>query len=367
MRKAMQAVILITFIFAISVIATPIASATIGPINGHTLITEPDDGTTFLVNQINSAQSTIAITIYEFDNSTPLYGAILAAAQRGVKVDITYNYSSFASTSGKQQTVTSFMQSLTQQSSNIQTHPASNVYEVTHQKGIVIDGKAAFICSFNFLANYFSGTRDFGIFTTIPAEVNEVAKVAAADFIDNNYNQNGTAFPGNQLTTPELAWSNYNQGNSRTKLSALIQSAKSSIFIYQELVEDQAMINVICNAIKANPKLDVRIIAPQLSGSNGTDGNLAGLNQIKQAGGRYIEVPSQAANKLYVHAKMILVDYNNPIRVPATAAAYIGSINFSTTSLDKNRETGIVIKEQPIMASIYKTFMSDWNANGGNL
>ena len=366
MRKAMQA-ILIGFILAISVFSFPIASATVGPYNGHTLITEPGDGTAFLVNQINAAQSTIAVTIYEFDNSTPLYGAILAAAQRGVKVDITYNYSSFASTSGKQQTVSSFMQSLTQQSSNIQTHPASNVYQVTHQKGIVIDGKAAFICSFNFTANYFGGTRDFGIFTTIPAEVSEMAKVAAADFTDSNYNQNGTAFPGNQLTTPELVWSNYNQGNSRSKLTALIQSAKKSIYIYQEIVEDPAMINVICNTIKANPKLDVRIIAPQLSGTNGADGNLAGLNQIKQAGGQFIEVPSQATNKLYVHAKMILVDYNHPITVPATAAAYIGSINFSTTSLDKNRETGIIIKEQPIMASLYKTFMSDWHENGGNL
>jgi len=374
MRKAMQVAFLIIFVFVLSVITTPNASATVGPINGHTLITEPDDGTSFLVNQIKAAKSTIKVTIYNFDGSSPLYNALIDAAQSGVKVDITYNYHSFGyagQPASRQADVTSFMQSLTTTSKNIQTHPASDIYDVTHQKVIIIDEKAAFICSFNFTHSYFGGTRDFAIYTTVHDEVNELVKVAEADFTDGNKNQKGAVYPGKQLTTPDLIWSDAVQGNSRTKLAKLIQTAQNSIYIYQEFVEDQDMTTVIVDAMKANPKLDVRIIAPE--DSQATSGkNTIMLTQIKQAGGKVIEVPDSTATlggisntKLYVHAKMMLVDYN-PDSVQPTGAAYIGSINFSTPSLDKNRENGIIVKEPQILAAVYSTFMSDWNANGGN-
>ena len=54
---------------------------------------------------------------------------------------------------------------------------------------------------------------------------------------------------------------------------------------------------------------------------------------------------------LYIHAKMILVD---------GVSAFVGSENFSATSLDKNRELGIVISAPDILASLEATFDGDW-------
>ena len=348
--------VLLALLVALS-FTSSLASATVGPVNGHTLITEPADSTGLIVSQINAAKKTIAITIYELDNSTPIYGALLAAAQRKVAVDITFNYSSFSSS--QQSSINTFITSLEQQSANIKCHLASNVYEVTHQKGIVIDGKEAFICSFNFTSNYFGGTRDFGIYSTNLLEVNEVKNVAAADFADPN-TPTGTVYPSSKLTQKSLVWSDAAQGNSRAKETALINSAKTSIYMYQELVEDTGMINAICAALKNNPKLDVRIIAPTMV-SDGKDSNLAGLQQIQAAGGKYYEVNSDNTAILYIHAKMILVDYGS-----MTNQCYIGSVNFSSTSLDKNRESGIILgnNDTPILQSVYNTFMSDWALQG---
>ena len=51
---------------------------------------------------------------------------------------------------------------------------------------------------------------------------------------------------------------------------------------------------------------------------------------------------------------MILADKN---------IAFIGSENFSYTSLNKNRELGIFVQDANILASLEKTFNTDW-ANG---
>ncbi len=54
---------------------------------------------------------------------------------------------------------------------------------------------------------------------------------------------------------------------------------------------------------------------------------------------------------LYIHAKMILVD---GVRV------FLGSQNFSTSSLEDNRELGIIFSSPSIIASLSATFTSDF-------
>ncbi|MFH0879311.1 MAG: phospholipase D-like domain-containing protein [Lentisphaerota bacterium] len=58
---------------------------------------------------------------------------------------------------------------------------------------------------------------------------------------------------------------------------------------------------------------------------------------------------------LYIHAKMILADYG-----AAQAAAFLGSENFSRTSLDRNRELGILVTETPILDRLHQVFEQDW-------
>jgi phosphatidylserine/phosphatidylglycerophosphate/cardiolipin synthase-like enzyme len=52
---------------------------------------------------------------------------------------------------------------------------------------------------------------------------------------------------------------------------------------------------------------------------------------------------------------MILADYGT-----LNAQVFIGSENFSQTSLDRNRELGILVTEPEILERLHTTFEADW-------
>ena len=55
----------------------------------------------------------------------------------------------------------------------------------------------------------------------------------------------------------------------------------------------------------------------------------------------------------HTHVKSIVVDGK---------AAYVGSVNLSWNSIDKNREVGMIVTEPSNIASIMTTFEHDWTA-----
>lgn len=59
----------------------------------------------------------------------------------------------------------------------------------------------------------------------------------------------------------------------------------------------------------------------------------------------------------YIHGKVIEADYGTP-----EAKVFIGSENFSNTSLNENRELGLIISDPTILSSIESTFTSDFAA-----
>jgi len=64
-----------------------------------------------------------------------------------------------------------------------------------------------------------------------------------------------------------------------------------------------------------------------------------------------VHVHTYAANAaLYIHAKMILTP----------ARAFLGSQNFSDTSMNKNRELGLIVSDATIRASLSGTFNTDY-------
>jgi len=57
----------------------------------------------------------------------------------------------------------------------------------------------------------------------------------------------------------------------------------------------------------------------------------------------------------YIHGKAILADYGE-----STAKIFIGSQNFSSTSLTENRELGLIINDTSIESSVNSTFETDF-------
>jgi phosphatidylserine/phosphatidylglycerophosphate/cardiolipin synthase-like enzyme len=75
------------------------------------------------------------------------------------------------------------------------------------------------------------------------------------------------------------------------------------------------------------------------------------ISTLKAAG---IEVHNSAAS-FYLHAKLIVSD----------GVAFIGSENFSPTSLTRNREVGELLFEQDQLTPIHDQFDSDWSSSPG--
>jgi cardiolipin synthase A/B len=297
----------------------------------HTLIVEPDDGRALVLQTLNAAKKSIDLTIYELTDPQ-IMSALESAHARNVAVRVLYNWYSF--TPRMQQTdITPAVQKLTQ--AGIQCKEAPQTFEVTHEKAFVIDAATAIVMSFNLTTDYFGSTRDFGIITTVPAEVAEIEAVFQADWT------------GSAITpkVPSLVWSPV---NSRARLTSLIAGAKQTLDIYCEEAEDPGTLGAMAAAVKRGVK--VRFIAAVLSGEGKVNSNARGITYL-QAGG----VNAVCKSFLYIHAKMVLADYG-----AQGAQAYIGSENFSCVSLTQNRECGIIVTETAILDRLNSTYTADW-------
>ena len=297
----------------------------------HTLIVEPDDGRTLVLEALNAATKSIDLTIYELSDPQ-IMSALESAQARKVAVRVLYNWYSF--TSRMQQTdITPAIQKLTQ--AGIQCRQAPRAFEVTHEKAFAIDGATGIVMSFNLTSEYFGTTRDFGIVTTVPEEVAEIDAVFQADWSGN-------------AVTPKVASLVWSPDNSRAKLTSLIASAQKTLDIYCEEAEDPGTLEAMVAAAKRGVK--VRFIAAVLTGEGKVNGNARGVTTLLNGG-----VMAVCKAFLYIHAKMALADYGTP-----NAQAYIGSENFSCVSLNKNRECGIIVSEPAILDRLNTTYASDW-------
>jgi len=297
----------------------------------HTLIVQPDDGRALVLNALGAAKKSIDLTIYEISDPQ-IMSALEAASKKKVAVRVIYNWYSFPEDM-QQRDIMPAIDALTK--AGIQCKPASKAFEVTHEKAFVIDGTTGIVMSFNLTSEYFGTTRDFGIVTTVAAEVAEIANVFEADWNAKSITP----------TCPSLVWSPV---NSRTKLTALVSSAKKTLDIYCEEVDDPGTLGVMVAAAKKH--VTVRFIAAVLAGQGKVNGNARGVTFLKSGG-----VNAVCKSFLYIHAKMVLVDYGQ-----AGAQAYIGSENFSCVSLDDNRECGIIVTDSAILSRLHTIYQSDW-------
>jgi phosphatidylserine/phosphatidylglycerophosphate/cardiolipin synthase-like enzyme len=298
---------------------------------GYTLLTQPTSGRDQILSLLNGAKRSIDLTIYEIEDPQ-IISAMTDAAKRGVAVRVLYNYYSFQ-TYGHDPNATYIAQL---SAAGVQTQRANQQFTVTHQKTFTIDDSVSVIMTFNLAPSYFSTSRDFGIITSDPGQVAEIVKVFEADW----------AYESVTPSQPALVWSPV---NSRSKILDVINGATRSLEVYNEETADQASMQALIAAAKRGVK--VRFLTAILtSHTSSADGNAAERATLNAAG-----VQAKGLASPYIHAKVVLADYGT-----GGAKVFLGSENFSETSLDKNRELGIILNDSAIMSSIESTFESDW-------
>jgi phosphatidylserine/phosphatidylglycerophosphate/cardiolipin synthase-like enzyme len=198
-----------------------------------------------------------------------------------------------------------------------------------------VDQATSAIMTLNLTPEDYATTRDFAVITNDP---NDVAAIEATFDAD---------FTGTAITPPtgdNLVWS---PTNSRSQLLGLIGGAKTSLLISQEEMDDTGLEAAIEAALKRG--VAVTLVQENLKGEYSKV-----LNTLKADGAKIATYSSRTG--YYIHAKTVLADYGT-----ANAALFVGSENFSTDSLNENRELGLIFSDAGCMAGIEAAITADFN------
>jgi cardiolipin synthase A/B len=290
----------------------------------YTLFTEPKQGFSPVYDLINGAKTSIDMTMYELEDSTAEKD-LVTAEKRGVDVRVILDQREESDNSAAYNYL---------KNNGVHVVWSWSKYYYTHEKSLVIDGSTAVIMTANLTSQYYSTSRDFGVIDTNAEDVAAIVKVFNADYAHE------AVTPGDGA---DLVWS---PTNSQTQLLALINDAKSSLRIYSEEMDDTAIENALVSAAK-------RGVDVQLCGEN-EDGEYDSAYTTLADAGVHISYYSNP-DGFYIHGKVIEADYGK-----SDAKVFIGSENFSNTSLNENRELGLIISNTTIESSIASTFATDF-------
>jgi phosphatidylserine/phosphatidylglycerophosphate/cardiolipin synthase-like enzyme len=298
------------------------------PVSGPdnvTIIVEPTDKAQALLSAISGAKTSVRMTMYLLGDKR-FVDALIAQHGAGRDVKVILNQK-FVNSAGTNQAVYSQLQA-----AGVPVVWAPSTFSLTHEKCVIVDAKKAWIMTMN-LETSSSSNREFLAIDSEAADVAEAEAVFAADFAN-------TAFvpSGNLLVAPV---------NARDKLLALIQSAKSSVDLEGEELSDYKIVNALVAAQKSGVK--VRVV---LSDTTPSSAQAMAVQQLKAGNVQVVSLGTP-----YIHAKAIVAD---------GARAYVGSENFTTGSLQYNRELGLITTNAASAAQVAQTIAKDF-ASGSAL
>ncbi len=299
------------------IVSAPPAPA--APSGTRALLVEPDDGLGALEAQIARAASSIDVVMYELDDPS-VEQALARAAARGVRVRVLLCGGLL------QPKNVAAEKDLSVHGVSVRWSPDHFAY--THEKAFVFDQATADILTFNLVARYAPTGRDFGVVDDDRADVSAIETTFDADW-------NGTDV--RPPSGADLVWS----PGSEPALVSLINSASSSLEIYNEEMADRPVIDALKNA--ATRGVDVRVVMTYGGAYR------RAFQELTAAGVRLRTFAASAP--LYIHAKMILAD---------GARAFVGSENFSYTSTHDNRELGLVMTDADVLSRLDEVFVGDW-------
>lgn len=305
--------------------ALPTASGAAGD---YTLVTEPGQGLTPIYDLMRSAKRSLDMTMYEL-NDTEAEKILEQDAADGVDVRVILDRNEEGSRNQAAYTALA--------AHGVHMAWAPSHFTVTHQKTITVDGDVSAVMTLNMTSQYYSSSRDFAVIDRDRADVAAIEQVFDADF------------SGRSVGTPvgtDLVWS---PRQSNTDLIGLIGSARHSLLIENEEMGDAAVVSALVAAAHRGVRVEVAM-------TYDTSWK-ADFDKLRAAGVKVATYASSAS--LYIHAKVILVDYTAGAAYPTTKV-FLGSENFSTTSLERNRELGLILTDPAIVRAVDSVVAGDF-------
>ncbi|MDQ2785973.1 MAG: phospholipase D-like domain-containing protein [Chloroflexota bacterium] len=299
--------------------------------NALALFIQPDDGHAPVLDAFNNARTRIDLMIYLLSDRDVIT-ALKNASLRGVAVRVLLEQHPCCSGDNAMQRA--LFGEL--QAARVQMQWTNPAFRLTHAKMAVVDGTTALVMSQNLTKSSFTFNREASITDRDPVDVAALEALFAADWERSPY----------APSDPNLVIAN---SNARQAFLTLIGGATQSLSVESEEMQDPAIIDALIAARKHG--VIVRYIGS--TASAGTiapqrDGNAAGRKRLTGGGAsvRLLTAP-------YIHTKTVVAD---------GIVAFVGSENFSASSLDTNREIGILTTDTAIIGRLTSVFTKDWAA-----
>jgi phosphatidylserine/phosphatidylglycerophosphate/cardiolipin synthase-like enzyme len=274
---------------------------------GDTALVEPDDGYDTLYGWLGAARSTLDLTMYELVDDRALQ-VLEAIAARGVRVRVLLDQ--------RLERRANLPAYLALRAHGVDVHWASGRYAATHEKAFVVDGRALVVMSLNLTSRYYATSRDVAVLTRSGPDVAAFQHVFDADWV------------GHTTSTPagaDLVWSPH---QSQADLVALVDSARTSVWLESEEYAERDVLAAMKRAAQRGVDVRVAMTYQKDWAQN--------WNDLVAAGGHVTYF--QGEHPLYIHAKVVVVDAGT-----SRLRVFAGSENLTNSSLNMNRELGIVL------------------------
>ncbi len=282
----------------------------------------PDGLAARFVSLFGMATSHLDVAVYEIDDPQIL-DALGAAASRGVAVRVLLDGNASGNDASQ----------ATLEAAGVAVHHASSTFSYYHPKLMLVDDAIGVVTSAN-LNQYSTGTeRNHGVVLHDPDDLRDLAALFEADW-------SGAPTPAD-LTCTRLVLS---PDNSRARIEALIASATTDLRLQELELSDTHVRSVIADRVAAGVHVRILLADPAWITSN-----TAAADALRMAG-----ADVRFFTRLDNHAKLIVAD---------DAAAFVGSENLSYTSLQRNREVGVVLTSTAPVATLAASFDGDWDAS----
>jgi phosphatidylserine/phosphatidylglycerophosphate/cardiolipin synthase-like enzyme len=287
------------------------------PVTG--VFIEPGDGRAPLLDEIRAARHSIDLEVYIVTDDAILE-SLEEARRRGVEIRVILEEQPFGGGGGQEEMFARL------ERAGFAVRWGNPVFRFSHIKMMVVDDAVAIIMNQNLTESAFSTNREFGVVTNRADAVQAAAAIFAAD-----WNRGVEPDPGPLVASPT---------NAREQLLALVSGARVSLDLYAEVLRDPQLLDALAAAAERGVRVRV-IVSP-------TADFAAEVDELAAAG-----VEIRFSSSLYIHAKLIIADGKR---------AFIGSQNLSATSLDQNRELGIIVDDPVNLSRLTRTFAIDFRA-----
>ncbi len=293
----------------------------------RSLVVLPDDSAQPILDAIHEATKSLRIKMFLFSDPM-LLDAVIDAHRRGVKVRVMLNP---ARRSGEAENEES-RKTLTQ--AGVEVIDSNPVFDLTHEKSMVVDDRVAFVKSLNWETKNLTETRDYAVITDNKREVGEVIDCFEADWSRKSFD------PGEHA---HLIWC---EGNGRDKIAEFIDQAKHTLFLQNERYQDAIIIEHLVRAKERGVKVHVMARPPHTLKKEKLVEGVGSLRIMDDVG-----IKVHKLKHLKLHAKMLFAD---------GVRAIVGSINLAPGSFDSRRELAIEVHDDDVVERLHTIVRHDW-------